>query len=67
MFSILKNQVNVSDIVNKSSESFFNHIPTKVEKKNSSSCSRQESLHDMQKSTDQLQYLKKFYLTFITI
>ena len=67
MFSILQNQINVTDIVNKSSVSFF---ITKVAKKNSktwkdSCCSRQNHCMTCKKSTDQLQYFKKFYLTFI--
>ena len=53
MFSILENQVNGSDIVNKSSVSFFIvHIYTKVPSKEEfriSWCSKQKSLFDMQK------------------
>ena len=67
MFSILWNQVNVTDIVNKSSVSFFVIITT-VAKKNSGVVVVQESFTWHAKtSTDQLQYLKKFYLNFITI
>ena len=67
MFSILWNQVNVTEIVNKSSVSFFAIISTAA-KKNSGVVVVQESftLH-AKTSTDPLQYLKKFYLTFIII
>ena len=67
MFSVLLNQVNVTDIVNKSSVSFF--IVTKVAKNNSGVFAVQDRIimWHAKKSTDQLQYLNKFYLTYITI
>ena len=55
-FSILYNQVNVSDMVNKSSVGFFllyTKVPSKEEFR-ISCCWKQESLFDMQKRTDQL-------------
>ena len=64
MFSILWNQVNITDIVNKSSVSFLVIINTVV-KKNSGVVVVQESFTwHARTSTDQLQYLKRFYLTF---
>ena len=67
MFSILWNQVNVTDIVNKSSISFF-VIVTTVAKKNSGVVIVPESFTWHAKtSTDQLNHLKKFYSTFIII
>ena len=60
MFSILWNQVNVIDRVNKSSVSFFVIITT-VAKKNSGVVVVQESFTWHAKtSTDLLQYLKEF-------
>ena len=41
MFSVLKNQVNVTDIVNKSSVTFFYYYYSSKEKFKSSCCSRQ--------------------------
>ena len=50
MFSTLYNQVNVSDIINKSSVIFFYYIVRyNKEELKISCCSREESLHDMQK------------------
>ena len=67
MFSILWNQVNITDIVNKSSVRFFAIITT-VAKKNSGVVVVQESFTWHAKtSTGQLQYSKKFYLTLIII
>ena len=64
--SILQNQVNVSDIVNK-----FFLLHTKAPSKEGfriSSCSKQEPLFDMQKKDKSTKkYLKKFYLSLITI
>ena len=64
MFLILWNQVNVRDVVNKSSVSAFVIITT-ISKKNSGVVVVQESFTwHARTSTDQLQYLKRFYLTF---
>ena len=68
MFSVLLNQLNVTDIVNKSSVNFF--IITKIAKKNSGvMVVAQDRIitWNAKASTDQLQYLKKFPLTFISI
>ena len=65
MFPIPWNQIKVTDIVNESSVSFFVIITT-VAKENSGVVVVQESFTwHARRNTDQLQYLKKFYLTFI--
>ena len=61
MFSVLYNQVNVTDIVNKLSVSFL----LLLAKKNSGVVVAQDRIitWNAKASTDQLRYLKKFHLT----